>query len=49
MIVDGGICYFGDIVKVIVVGVDVVMFGFLLVGMKEVLGKEVVMNGRRYK
>lgn len=38
VIVDGGICYFGDIMKVIVVGVNVVMIGGLFVGLVESFG-----------
>lgn len=36
---DGGICFFGDIVKVIVVGVSCVMVGLMFVGIEEVLGE----------
>lgn len=39
VIVDGGICFFGDIVKVIVVGVYFIMVGGLLVGIEEVFGE----------
>ncbi|NJF25549.1 IMP dehydrogenase [Thermococcus sp. Bubb.Bath] len=49
VIADGGIRYSGDIVKAIAAGADAVMLGSLLAGTKEAPGKEVVMNGRRYK
>ncbi|WP_297435969.1 IMP dehydrogenase [Thermococcus sp.] len=49
VIADGGIRYSGDIVKAIAAGADAVMLGSLLAGTKEALGKEVVINGRRYK
>lgn len=39
VIVDGGICFLGDIVKVFVVGVSCVMVGSMLVGMEELLGE----------
>lgn len=39
VIVDGGICFLGDIVKVLVVGVSCVMVGSMLVGIEEVLGE----------
>lgn len=39
IIVDGGIKYFGDIVKVLVVGGYVVMLGSMLVGIDELLGE----------
>lgn len=39
IIVDGGIKYFGDIVKVLVVGGYVVMLGSMLVGIDEFLGE----------
>lgn len=39
VVVDGGIKFFGDFVKVIVVGVFFVMVGLLLVGMEESLGE----------
>lgn len=45
IIVDGGIKYFGDIVKVFVVGGNVVMFGSMLVGIVEVLGEVVFDDG----
>lgn len=38
VIVDGGICYLGDVVKVLVLGVLSVMIGFLFVGIEELLG-----------
>lgn len=38
VIVDGGICYLGDVVKVLVLGVLSVMIGFLFVGIEEFLG-----------
>lgn len=49
IIVDGGIKYFGDIVKVLVVGGNVVMFGLMLFGMIEVLGEVYEDNGKKYK
>ncbi len=49
VIADGGIRYSGDIVKAIAAGADAVMLGSLLAGTKEAPGKEVVINGRRYK
>lgn len=49
VIADGGIRYSGDIVKAIAAGADAVMLGGLLAGTKEAPGKEVVINGRRYK
>lgn len=39
VIVDGGFKYLGDVVKVLVVGVLVVMMGLLFVGCEEVLGE----------
>lgn len=39
IIVDGGIKYLGDIVKVFVVGGNVVMLGLMFVGIDEVLGE----------
>lgn len=39
IIVDGGIKYFGDIVKVLVAGGYVVMLGSMLVGIDELLGE----------
>lgn len=39
MIVDGGICFFGDMVKVIGVGVSMIMVGLFFVGIEEVLGE----------
>lgn len=38
VIVDGGICYLGDVVKVLVLGVLSVMIGFLFVGIEEFFG-----------
>jgi len=38
VIVDGGMCMGGDVVKVIVCGVDVVMIGLLFVCVYEVFG-----------
>ncbi|AFL95008.1 inosine 5'-monophosphate dehydrogenase [Thermococcus cleftensis] len=49
VIADGGIRYSGDIVKAIAAGADAVMLGSLLAGTREAPGKEVVINGRRYK
>jgi len=49
VIADGGIRYSGDIVKAIAAGADAAMLGSLLAGTKEAPGKEVVINGRRYK
>ncbi len=49
VIADGGIRYSGDIVKAIAAGADAVMLGSLLAGTKEAPGKEVIINGRRYK
>jgi len=49
VIADGGIRYSGDIVKAIAAGADAVMLGSLLAGTKEAPGKEVVINGRKYK
>ena len=49
VIADGGIRYSGDIVKAIAAGADAVMLGSLLAGTKEAPGREVVINGRRYK
>lgn len=37
-IVDGGVCFLGDVLKVFVVGVNVVMMGSMFVGIEEVLG-----------
>ncbi|WP_297504680.1 IMP dehydrogenase [Thermococcus sp.] len=49
VIADGGIRYSGDIVKALAAGADAVMLGSLLAGTKEAPGKEVVINGRKYK
>ncbi|WP_297420977.1 IMP dehydrogenase [Thermococcus sp.] len=49
VIADGGIRYSGDIVKAIAAGADAVMLGSLLAGTREAPGREVVINGRRYK
>ncbi len=49
VIADGGIKYSGDIVKAITAGADAVMLGNLLAGTKEAPGKEVIINGRKYK
>jgi len=49
VIADGGIRYSGDIVKAMAAGADAVMLGSLLAGTREAPGKEVVINGRRYK
>ncbi|ACJ17375.1 inosine-5'-monophosphate dehydrogenase [Thermococcus onnurineus NA1] len=49
VIADGGIRYSGDIVKAIAAGADAVMLGSLLAGTREASGKEVVINGRKYK
>lgn len=49
VIVDGGLQYFGDIVKVLVVGVLMVMLGLLLVGIVEVFGELIFVNGKQYK
>ena len=49
VIADGGIRYSGDIVKAIAVGADAVMLGNLLAGTKEAPGREITINGRRYK
>lgn len=38
MIVDGGICIYGDIVKFIRFGVFMIMIGFLFVGYEELFG-----------
>lgn len=49
VIADGGIRYSGDIVKAIAAGADAVMLGNLLAGTKEAPGREVTINGRKYK
>ena len=49
VISDGGIRYSGDIVKAIATGADAVMLGNLLAGTKEAPGREITINGRRYK
>ncbi|NJE42880.1 IMP dehydrogenase [Thermococcus sp. GR6] len=49
VIADGGIRYSGDIVKAIAAGADAVMLGSLLAGTREAPGKEVLINGRKYK
>ncbi|ASJ10369.1 IMP dehydrogenase [Thermococcus sp. P6] len=49
VIADGGIKYSGDIVKAIAAGADAVMLGNLLAGTREAPGREVTINGRRYK
>ena len=49
VIADGGIRYSGDIVKAITTGADAVMLGNLLAGTKEAPGREITINGRRYK
>ena len=49
VIADGGIRYSGDIVKAIATGADAVMLGNLLAGTKEAPGREITINGRRYK
>ncbi|MCD6143006.1 IMP dehydrogenase [Thermococcus sp.] len=49
VIADGGIRYSGDIVKAIATGADAVMLGNLLAGTKEAPGREITINGRKYK
>ncbi|NJE05750.1 IMP dehydrogenase [Thermococcus sp. M36] len=49
VIADGGIRYSGDIVKALAAGADAVMLGSLLAGTREAPGKEVVINGKKYK
>ena len=49
VIADGGIRYSGDIVKAIAAGADAVMLRNLLAGTKEAPGREVTINGRKYK
>lgn len=49
LIVDGGICYLGDIGKVLVVGVLIIMVGGLLVGIEELLGEIELYQGCLYK
>lgn len=49
VIADGGIRYSGDIVKAIAAGADAVMLGNLLAGTKEAPGREITINGRKYK
>lgn len=39
VIVDGGVKYLGDFVKVLVVGVNVVMIGLFFVGIEESFGE----------
>lgn len=46
---DGGICYIGDIVKVLVVGVNIIMVGGLFVGVEEVLGEMIIYEGWKFK
>ncbi len=49
VIADGGIRYSGDIVKAIAAGADTVMLGSMLAGTEESPGKEMIINGRKYK
>lgn len=49
VIVDGGIRYLGDIIKVLAVGVDVVMIGSFFVGCEESSGECEIYQGRRFK
>lgn len=49
LIVDGGFCYLGDVVKVLVVGGYSVMIGLLVVGIEESLGEMIIFNGCKFK
>lgn len=49
VIADGGIRYSGDLVKALASGADTVMIGSLLAGTDESPGKEMIINGRKYK
>ncbi|MGC8609397.1 MAG: IMP dehydrogenase, partial [Thermoplasmata archaeon] len=49
VIADGGIRYSGDIVKAIAAGASTVMLGSMLAGTEESPGKEMIINGRKYK
>lgn len=49
VIVDGGIKFLGDFVKVIVVGVFCVMVGLMIVGMDEFSGEVIFYNGCLFK
>lgn len=49
IIVDGGICMYGDIVKFICFGVIMVMIGLFFVGYEELFGEIKIENGIVYK
>ncbi len=49
VIADGGIRYSGDMVKAFAAGASTVMLGSLLAGTEESPGKEIIINGRKYK
>lgn len=49
IIVDGGICMYGDIVKLICFGVIMVMIGLFFVGYEELFGEIKIENGIVYK
>ena len=49
VIADGGIRYSGDVVKVMAAGAKAVMLGGMFAGTKEAPGREMIIDGRKYK
>lgn len=48
-IADGGIKFSGDVTKALAAGANAVMMGGILAGSNESPGKEIIINGRKYK
>jgi IMP dehydrogenase len=49
VIADGGIRYSGDVVKVLAAGAKAVMMGGMFAGTREAPGREMIIDGRKYK
>ena len=49
LIADGGIRYFGDIVKALVGGASTVMLGSIIAGVEEAPGETIIFEGRKFK